>query len=106
MKGIKLQKLYNSERFLKIIFGLGLFIVLCMGGLAYKYVRELSESFRLVQHTYEVHVELEKLLSLLKDAESGKRGYIISKDSTFLKPLLTNRVALDESLDQLQTLMD
>ncbi|HLT32383.1 MAG TPA: CHASE3 domain-containing protein [Aquaticitalea sp.] len=106
MKGIKLQKLYNSERFLKIIFGLGLFIVLCMGGLAYKYVRELSESFRLVQHTYEVHIELEKLLSLLKDAESGKRGYIISKDSTFLKPLLTNRVALDESLDQLQTLMD
>lgn len=101
---IDLRPLYNSERFLKIIFGSGLFVVLCMGGLAYKYIRDLSESFRLVQHTYEVHLELEHLLSLLKDAESGKRGYIISKDSTFLEPLLNSGEELENSLDKLDTL--
>ncbi len=100
----KVKSLYNSERFLKIIFGASLFVVLCMGGLAYKYIKDLSESFTLVQHTYEVHIEIEELLSLLKDAESGKRGYIISKDSTFLAPLLTVRPEIDARLIRLKKL--
>lgn len=99
-----LKSLYNSERFLKIIFGLSLFIVLVMGGLAYKYIKELSESFDDVQEAYQLHIELEKLLSALKDAESGKRAYIISKDSTFLEPLLVSGSELDESLKRLKDL--
>ncbi|HUH27247.1 CHASE3 domain-containing protein [Gelidibacter sp.] len=99
-----LKSLYNSERFLKIIFGLSLFIVLVMGGFAYKYIKELSESFDDVQEAYQLHIELEKLLSALKDAESGKRAYIISKDSTFLEPLLVSGSQLDESLKRLKDL--
>ncbi|RXJ52654.1 CHASE3 domain-containing protein [Gelidibacter gilvus] len=99
-----LKSLYNSERFLKIIFGLSLFIVLVMGGFAYKYVKELSESFDEVQDAYQLHIELEKLLSALKDAESGKRAYIISKDSTFLEPLLVSGSELDNSLKRLKDL--
>lgn len=101
---MQLRSLYHSERFLKIIFGLSLFIVLCMGGLAYRYIMRLSENFEEVQHTYQIHIELEKLASLLKDAESGKRGFIISKDSTFLEPLLVSGPALRESLDYLKLL--
>ena len=106
MRNVNLKSLYNSEEFLRILFGSGLFVVLCMGGLAYKYIRELSQSFRMVQHTYEVHIELEELSTLLKDAESGKRGYIISNDSTFLEPFLNNREELDESLDHLDELFE
>ncbi|MCK7589632.1 CHASE3 domain-containing protein [Subsaxibacter sp. CAU 1640] len=102
MRGLK--SIYNSERFLRILFGSALFVVLCMGGLAYKYIRDLSESFILVQHTYEVHIELEKLTTLLKDAESGKRGFIISKDTTFLSPLINNREKLAETLENVKNL--
>ncbi len=101
---MKLPHFHNSERFLKIIFGFSLFIVLCMGGFAYKYITQLSDSFEDVQHAYQVHIELEKLLSSLKDAESGKRAFIISKDSTFLTPLLLSGGDLEESLDKLKFL--
>lgn len=103
---MRLKSLYNSERFLKVIFGLSLFIVLVMGGLAYQYIKKLSKTFEEVQLTYQIHLELEKLAALLKDAESGKRAFIISKDSTFLEPLLHGRKKLDESLNQLRFLTD
>lgn len=99
-----LRFITNSERFLKIIFGLTLFVVLVMGGLAYRYVKELTKSIDEVQHNYEVHILLEKMVSALKDAESGKRGYIITKDSTFLEPLLTNSDTFQYSLAQLEEL--
>ena len=98
------KSIYNSERFLKIIFGLSLFIVLVMGGLAYQYIQKLSKSFDEVQLTYQIHIELEKLASLLKDAESGKRAFIISKDSTFLEPFFSSGEAIDSSLDHLKYL--
>ena len=100
------KSLYNSERFLKIIFGLSLFVVLVMGGLAYQYIKTLSKSFAEVQLTYQIHIELEKLASLLKDAESGKRAFMISKDSTFLEPHLLSATALDHSLKHLKSLID
>ena len=76
--------------------------MLVMGGLAYQYIKRLSKSFDEVQFTYQVHIELEKLASLLKDAESGKRAFIISKDSTFLEPYLSSGEALDISLSRLR----
>ncbi|TXE08571.1 histidine kinase [Gelidibacter salicanalis] len=94
----------NSERFLKIIFGVSLFVVLVMGGVAYRYIKELSNSINDVQHNYQVHIELEKMLSALKDAESGKRGFIISQDSTFLLPLLSSNQQIENSLEELKKL--
>ena len=78
--------------------------MLVMGGLAYQYIKRLSRNFDEVQFTYQVHLELEKLASLLKDAESGKRAFIISKDSTFLEPYLSSGEALDISLSRLRDL--
>lgn len=75
-----------------------------MGGLAYQYIKKLSHTFEDVQYTYQVHIELEKLASLLKDAESGKRAFIISKDSTFLEPLLLSNQKLKNSLNRLKSL--
>lgn len=98
------KSIYNSERFLKIIFGLSLFIVLVMGGLAYQYIKKLSKTFEEVQLTYQINIELEKLASLLKDAESSKRAYIISKDSTYLEPFLLSDEALSNSLTRLKSL--
>ncbi|MBJ7882109.1 CHASE3 domain-containing protein [Gelidibacter salicanalis] len=98
------KSIYYSERFLKIIFGFSLFMVLVMGGIAYKHIRQLSRSTADVQHNYEVHLELEKLLSALKDAESGKRGFIISRDSTFLEPLLLSSLELDKNMEHLKFL--
>jgi hypothetical protein len=75
-----------------------------MGGMSYQLIKKLSKSFEDVQHTYQIHIELEKLLSALKDAESGKRAFIISQDSTFLEPLLSSQSELESSLERLKLL--
>ena len=100
-----IRRLYKSERFLRIIFGASLFVVLCMGGLAYKYIHELSKSIQMVEHTYEIHLELEKTLSLIKDAEANHRGFLLSRDSIFLESFSAVRKNIDKNLSTLKGLM-
>ncbi len=48
--------------------------------------RELVDSSKLVNHTNEVLIEAENLISCMKDAETGQRGYVITMDRIFLEP--------------------
>jgi CHASE3 domain sensor protein len=52
---------------------------------AFRAQRELGESFRWVAHTIEVQRELETLESLLLEAESDQRGYLLSTHAHFLE---------------------
>lgn len=45
----------------------------------------LIDSAKWVHHTTHVTLELEKLLGVLKDAETNQRGYLLTHDSLFLK---------------------
>ena len=100
-----IRKLYKSERFLRIIFGACLFVVLCMGGLAYKYIHELSKSFEMLEHTYGVSLELERTLLLLKDAENVERDFLVSKDSTYLDAFTSIEQSIDLNLKNLSSLI-
>ncbi|AUC85648.1 histidine kinase [Polaribacter sp. ALD11] len=99
-----LKSIIKSERILKITFGVSLFIILCMGGFAYKHIQKLINSFDQVAHTYEVNIELERILSYLKDGETGQRGYLISKDTLFLKPFFSGKENTSNSFVKLREL--
>lgn len=99
-----MKKLERSHKFLKISFGVGLFIILCLGGFGYRHIKNLQETTKLVQHTYEVNMELEKILSLLRDAKASQRGFIISKDSLFLNQSLSRKDKIIENLARLRSL--
>ncbi|TMM29860.1 histidine kinase [Polaribacter aestuariivivens] len=99
-----LRTIVKSERVLKITFGISLFIILCMGGFAYKHVRKLVDSFNLVEHTYEVNVQLEQILSYLKDSETGQRGYLISENTEFLQPFFSGRENTNNTFARLKQL--
>ena len=61
--------------------------VLLVGGVLGSFnARRLDDNRRLVSHTHEVVQSLETLLSALKDAETGQRGYLLSADERFLEP--------------------
>lgn len=61
--------------------------VLIAGGLiGYMNVRRLDDNRRLVSRTHEVAESLETLLSTLKDAETGQRGYLLSGTTEYLEP--------------------
>lgn len=70
------------------IFITALFLLLFISSISYNQMRSTNESGKMVTHTYQVQLMLEQLFSMLKDAESGQRGYIITHDSTFLKQYL------------------
>jgi len=67
-------------------FATSLAIMLAFGALAFRTTGQLIETNRTVTHTYEVLIKLEVLLSLLKDAETGQRGFLLTTDEKYLDP--------------------
>ena len=49
-------------------------------------VRSLAENARLVSRSHEVIAGARDLLSIVKDAETGQRGYLLSADEAYLEP--------------------
>ena len=74
----------NSSVYHKIIFTISLLIVFAISVLTVKHINNVSNSTKLLMHTYEVNLELEHLFSYIKDSENDMRGYIISKDNFYL----------------------
>jgi signal transduction histidine kinase len=56
---------------------------------------KLKERTKEVEHTYKVILNLEALLSKMKDAETGVRGYAITKNSDFLEPYVHSAETVD-----------
>ena len=56
-----------------------------------------------VEHTHEVLAETDAVLSSLKDAEVGQRGYLVTGEDAYLEPYLTAR---DEAADHLAAVRD
>jgi len=78
-------------------FALALVILLIIGTGAYTNTKELLESSASVAHTHLVIGKLEELLSQLKDAETGQRGFIITGEERYLEPYNTAAVRIDRA---------
>jgi hypothetical protein len=61
-------------------------MLLIISGISYKHNKALTESSDLLVHSYKIQLQLEHILSLLKEAESAQRGYITTLDSALLMP--------------------
>ncbi|WP_414619837.1 CHASE3 domain-containing protein [Calothrix sp. CCY 0018] len=59
-------------------------------------------TYREIDHTKTVVLHSNRLLKLLLDAETGTRGYIISRNPTFLEPYNTARQKLPVIVDRLK----
>ncbi len=83
---------------------LSAFVILVVGALTYRSITEVTKSSEMVTHTYKVNVELEQILSNLKDAETGQRGFIITRDSVFLDSYTSGRSKINNSFAELKVL--
>lgn len=101
---MKFTEFLRRPLFLKIIFVISIAMIFFISGITYKHLYKLSDSSKKVSHAYEVSLQLEKLMSQLKDAESGNRGFIITKDSSFLEPYTFARIRLEASCNVLDHL--
>ena len=97
-------KFIHSSLFYKILFVLSLAVLIFISSVTYKHIKNLSSSTNSVIHSYKISLELEQLISYLKDAETGIRGYVITRDSSFLAPYNGSREKINNSFITLKKL--
>ncbi|WP_136667003.1 PAS domain-containing protein [Flavobacterium sp. H122] len=97
------MKSNTSPLLLKIIFILAIAVLFFIGAITYKHLDLLNKNAQLVEKTYKISLEVQKLLSILKDAEVGQRGFIITHDEKFLEPYLGSRERLNNAYLNLKT---
>ncbi|OJT27421.1 hypothetical protein BO221_05470 [Archangium sp. Cb G35] len=78
--------------------------VLLIAALFLRSTRQLAGSSGRVTHTLDVINEAELLLSLMKDAETGQRGYLLTRERHFLAPYEEARGRIQPSLERLRAL--
>ncbi|PZF70824.1 response regulator [Taibaiella soli] len=91
-------------RQLQFVFGVSLFILLVSALASYYSNKKLVETSVWVNHTHEVIIEAENLLAIVRDAESGQRGYVITQDPVFLSRYDTSYEKALGSLSRLRGL--
>ncbi|WP_207632708.1 response regulator [Foetidibacter luteolus] len=76
----------SFKRNLQIGFGLSLLFLLISSVASYVSIQNLIGSAREVNHTDNVLRESQEIISFMKDAETGQRGYLLSGEKDFLEP--------------------
>ena len=97
-----------KKRFIIIYssFIVSLSILLVLSFLFFERLSSLLKYSASIDHTYTVINRLENLESMLYNMESGQRGFIITKDSNYLRPFTHNLSMIKPLLDSLATLVD
>lgn len=75
-----LRKWFNAG------FGVALLILVFLGFISFRSNSRFIQTILLTAHTSQVLARLENVFSLVKDIETGQRGYLITGEEYFLEP--------------------
>ncbi|PWJ58853.1 signal transduction histidine kinase [Dyadobacter jejuensis] len=100
------DKVYSKNilQQLKVIFSVSIILLICSLAASFYSTHQLIKNSEMVNSTNEVLVQSEHLLSVLKDAETGQRGYLLTQDKKFLEPYTGSYTKLTEIFLRLQGL--
>jgi signal transduction histidine kinase/DNA-binding response OmpR family regulator/CHASE3 domain sensor protein len=79
--------------------------VLAIAGLSYQSLQASNASAGSLTRSVQLLGQLESLLSTLKDAETGQRGYLVTGEDDYLAPYLDAKATLPSELKALHALM-
>ena len=82
----------------------GLMIVIAVGMFAYRSNEALVDNARWVAHTHRVPEALERTSSLLKDAGTAERGFVITGNERYLEPYFDARPRIEAEVARVQLL--
>ncbi len=85
-------------------FGLALAILLAIGIVAYQSSVKQTDTAGWVDHTHLVLQNLEGVLSGMKDAETGQRGFVITGEERYLEPYSGAQAAVGQRVKTLREL--
>ena len=73
-------------RLVKVLLFSSIFVTCMAGAMAYLNYRYYKESAQKLERANVLMLRTTEVLSLMKDGETGSRGYILTQDSTYLEP--------------------
>ena len=85
-------------------FALAVGVLLLTAAASFWSIRGLSVQTRNVEHTYQVMQDAETVISVLKDAQAGTRGYLLTGDTLYLRPYSMATNQLPAALERVQAL--
>ncbi|GAB3855921.1 hypothetical protein GCM10028822_27520 [Hymenobacter terrigena] len=85
-------------------FALAVGVLLLTAAASFWSIRGLSVQTRNVEHTYQVLQEAETITAVLKDAQAGTRGYLLTGDTVYLRPYSMATGQLPAALERVQAL--
>ncbi|MEP0870922.1 CHASE3 domain-containing protein [Trichocoleus desertorum AS-A10] len=92
------------HRRLTVYFVFGLAVLAINVGVSYYHILQLIRNNASVTHSQEVIITLERMLSTLKDAETGQRGYLLTGATRYLQPYNSAIAQINQRVEQLQAL--
>lgn len=101
-----LSKLDKSNLSIVLAVAAALVFFLTSGFLSYRNVSFLNETNKRVAETHDVILSLTDLLSSMKDAETGQRGFILTGEPQYLVPYTEALKAVEKHADKLEKLLD
>ena len=85
-------------------FAAAIVTVLLIAFFGYRSLENEAETSALTAHTLEVIQRIDGLISTLKDAETGQRGFLLTERESYLEPYNTARGAIPAQLQELRRL--
>ena len=88
-----------------LLYGLGLsmLVLLLSSTASFISIKNLIESSKMVKESNETIKNLNNVFSLLKDAETGQRGYLLSGDEAFLTPYDNAKAKISQAITELNS---
>jgi signal transduction histidine kinase len=87
-----------------VIFIISLIVLVILSLNFQNRIADLLKSSDTVTRSQQIMMELHRLENYLKDAETGQRGYLLSRDTVFLQPYLRFRTQISPTSAKLQEL--
>lgn len=91
-------------RQINVGLGVALSMLLLNAVISYRNILKLIGDERLVSQSYQAIAELEASLSLLKDAETGQRGYLLTGKERYLEPYKNSVARINQQIQTLRQL--
>jgi signal transduction histidine kinase/DNA-binding response OmpR family regulator/CHASE3 domain sensor protein len=86
-------------------FVVAIVAVVLIAAMSYLSLQSRASTAELVTHTVEVMEQLQALLSTVKDAETGQRGYLLTGSDAYLEPYTAARAGLPGRLGAMRRLV-
>jgi methyl-accepting chemotaxis protein len=85
-------------------FVVAFLLPLAIGCVAYRNINVLASTSLRVAHAHDVLYQIDQLMSAMKDAETGQRGYVITGEDEYLEPYNNAIATIPNTMGELRRL--